>query len=124
MPIRDGDRVAQKTQFHFISAGPRQTNMDRQVLLRTLKGRTVVVRWHSGWSAGDFVKRVQTHVEHIQGSGGEQDDIDVRFADGRRVSDARVPVSGTTLYVTLPLNGGKGGFGKAIRDLGRGYVRV
>ena len=93
--------------------------MGRQVLVRTLEGRTVVVRWPFGCSALEFVKRVQEEVEHIRVS---EQAIDVRLANGRRVSDGCIPRSGGTLYVTLPLNGGKGGFGKAIRDLGRGYV--
>ena len=91
--------------------------MDRQLLLRTLEGRTVVVWWPLHWSAGEFVESVQAQAEHVRG----ERDFDVRLTDGRRVSDTCIPDTGSTLHVTLPLKGGKGGFGKAIRDLGRGY---
>lgn len=78
----------------------------------------MVAWWPSGWSCEEFIQR-QLSLSRSQ-HGGE---FVVRLADGRRLCDARVPDSGSTLHVTLPLKGGKGGFGKAIRDLGRGYVK-
>ncbi len=90
----------------------------RQLLLRTLEGRTTVVRWPSGWSCEEFIQRELNLGQSLQEAG-----LVVRLADGRRVCDACVPDSGSMLHVTLPVNGGKGGFGKAIRDLGRGYVQ-
>jgi hypothetical protein len=87
----------------------------RQLLLRTLEGRTVVVWWPSGWSSAEFIQR-ELNLSRYGGG------LVVRLADGRRVSDACVPDAGSTLHLTLPIKGGKGGFGKAIRDLGRGYV--
>lgn len=92
----------------------------RQFLLRTLEGRTTVVWWPSGSSCEEFIQR---QLNLSQGQYGEGEVV-VRLADGRRVCDVCVPDSGSTLHVTLPLKGGKGGFGKAIRDMGRGYVTL
>ena len=89
-------------------------------LVKSLDGSTRTLRYDD--SVGpEFVRYVQSEVEGIE-SGREE--VDVRLSDGRRVSGSCVPEPGCSLHLTLRIVGGKGGFGKAIKDLGRTFRGV
>lgn len=98
----------------------------QQYFVRALDGRTRTVCWE--WDEGpsstssstslSLTRIVQAEVEGIE---SDTDEIELRLSDGRLVCSSCVPDAGSTLTVTLPLFGGKGGFGKAIRDMGRSF---
>jgi hypothetical protein len=100
-------------------------NTTQQILVRTLGGRTHVLSDLPRFSTqDDLIWYIQTHIERIVSTNII---LDVRTSTGRRIhgrTDAfhRREGEGTTLYCSLPVLGGKGGFGSTLRAGGKKHV--
>ena len=100
----------------------RKEGMDEgQVFVRTLGGRTHILSDLACFSTqDDLVRHIQTHIEHIV---SHNIILYVRTSTGRRIHGTTRAFHGyegtTTLYCSLPLLGGKGGFGSTLRAGGK-----
>lgn len=93
--------------------------------VRTLCGRTHVISdWPELSRPDDLVRYIQKHIEHIEDA--SELEICVRTSSGKRVRGNKVLCltetflgGSTTLHCSLPLLGGKGGFGSTLRAGGK-----
>lgn len=92
---------------------------NEQILVKTLGGRThVLSAMLEKVPQDDLVQYIQRYVERIVSS---DTILHVRTSTGRRIGGQKTcqRMGGTTLYCSLPLLGGKGGFGSTLRAGGK-----